>query len=70
MIEREIMFDQLFPAARYQRIAPLLNVDALLTDRPNEPVTRRFPIKHLSGIERDRQIEIGRGYFDELPGTC
>src|ERR1700688_3315226 len=67
MIEREIIADQVRASFCYQqRIAALFRIHRPISNRAVKSVVDLFPMKHLAGIERHRQIEIGRGNFCEL----
>ncbi|HST31281.1 MAG TPA: hypothetical protein VLK27_10640, partial [Chthoniobacterales bacterium] len=52
MIEREIVRDCLLVAVRHQQIAALLNVNGLLANSSDKPVTGSFPMKDLAAIKR------------------
>ena len=67
MIESEIIADQVRASFCYpQRIAALFRINRPISNRAVKSVVDLFPMKHLAGIERHRQIEIGRGNFSEL----
>jgi hypothetical protein len=44
----------------------LLDTNRQIADRSHESLTHFFPMKHLAGIERHREIKIGCRNFDEL----
>ena len=67
MIEREIIADQIrAPFCCPQRIAALFGVYRPISNHAAKSLANPFPVKHLAGIERHRQIEIGSGNFSEL----
>jgi hypothetical protein len=66
MIESEIVPDQfLRSACKLQHFARLFYIDWLRADRSDEPAVNLFPMKDLAGIERAREIEIGRRDFSQ-----
>src|SRR6202035_2384240 len=67
MIQREIIADQVRASFCYpQRIAALFRIYWPISNRAVKSVVDRFPMKHLAGIERHCEIEIGRGNFCEV----
>ena len=67
MIEREIIADQVRAPVRCpQRIAALLRIYWPISNRAAKSVLDLFPVKHLAGIERHREIKIRRGNFSQL----
>lgn len=64
MIQRKIVRYHLGRrAAKPEPFLPLLHVHAVRADRSRIAVSAFFPMEDLSGIERARQIEIGRYDF-------
>lgn len=66
MIEREIIPEHFRGrAGEEEPISPLLHVNAVRANRSRIAVPAFFPMKDLSGIERAREIEIGRRDFSQ-----
>jgi hypothetical protein len=64
MIERKIVRYHLGRhAAKPKPLSSLLSVNAVRANRSRITVSAFFPMEDLSGIERARQIEIGRRDF-------
>jgi hypothetical protein len=47
-------------ATDIKEIVLLLNVNGQIPDRPDETVAQPFPVKHLTRLERFRQIKVDR----------
>ena len=64
MIEREVARHRFRRrAAEVERLAALLDINRPLLDRAEETFARRLPMKRLPRVEREREIEVGRGNF-------
>src|SRR6476646_2645840 len=49
--------------ANSQELPTLLYIQRPLANRADKSVAERLPVKHLSGVERKREIKIGRRDF-------
>jgi hypothetical protein len=67
MIEREIIANQVRAVSGYpQRIAALFGIYRPISNHAAKSVVDLFPMKHLAGIERHCEIEVGRGNFSQF----
>ena len=58
MIKREIITNQIYPSARNQSIATLLNMDRFIRNHSKKAAANLIPMKDLAGVKRLLQIEI------------